>query len=305
MKRILVTGGAGFIGSHLVKKFLELNYHVLVIDDLSFGKRDLLPLFDEKLEFVKGNITDKAVLANALKKFKPEIVVHLAAVHFVPYCIDHPVRTSEVNIVGTRNLLECCRKVRPEVLFFASSAAVYPISDEVSDENSSVGPIDIYGLTKVVGEDLARLFYRESEVKTIVARLFNVYGPNETNPHVIPEIVGQLKSGSREIELGNLSPKRDYVHVQDVVDAIMALLEKSKRRFDIFNVGSGREYSVSEIIEQCKQVIGEELGIRQSKNRMRKSERMHLLADITKIQQATGWSPKIGLGDGLQGLLMS
>ena len=305
MKRILLTGGAGFIGSHLVKKFLGLSYRVLVIDDLSFGKRDLLPLFDAKLEFVKGDITDKVLLANILEKFRPEIIVHLAAVHFIPYCINHPARTSEVNIMGTRNLLEYCRKVRPEVLFFASSAAVYPISAEANDENTPVGPTDIYGLTKVVGEDLARLLCRETGVRTIVARLFNVYGANETNPHVIPEIVDQVKSGSREIELGNLSPKRDYVHVQDVVDAIMALLEKSERRFDIFNVGSGRDYSVSEIIEQCKQVIGEELGIRQSKNRIRKSERMHLLADITKIQEATGWSPKIGLRDGLQELLMS
>jgi len=305
MKRILVTGGAGFIGSHLVNRFLELNYRVLIIDNLFTGKKDCLSLFSKNLEFVKGNITDKVLLANILEKFRPEIIVHFAAIHFVPYCIDHPARTSEVNIVGTRNLLEYCRKVRPEVLFFASSAAVYPISDKASGENSPVDPVDIYGLTKVVGEDLARLFYRETGVKTIVARLFNVYGPDETNPHVIPEIVGQLKSGSREIELGNLSPKRDYVHVQDVVDAIMALLEKSEEGFDIFNIGSGREYSVSEIIEQCKRIIGEELGIRQSKNRTRKSERMHLLADITKIQEATGWSPKMGLRDGLHGLLMS
>lgn len=114
------------------------------------------------------------------------------------------MKTIKVNVMGTRNLLECCRKIRPEVLFFTSSAAVCPVRDEPLSEDVPVGPIDICGLTKVIGEDLTTLFHLETGVRTIIARFFNVYGPNDTNPHVIPEITRQLKSGSREVELGNL-----------------------------------------------------------------------------------------------------
>lgn len=303
MKRILMTGGAGFIGSHLTKKLLELNYYVLVIDNLSTGKKDYLPLFSGNLEFVKADITDKVLLANILEKFNPEIVIHLAAIHFIPYCNEHPVKVSEVNIMGTRNLLKCCRKVKPDIFLFASSAAVYPIRDGANSEDSPVGPINIYSLTKVVGEDITKLFHLETGIRTIVVRLFNVYGPTETNPHVIPEIVTQLRSGGREIELGNLSPKRDYIHVLDVVSAIIALLEQFNNGFDIFNIGCEREYSVSEIIEECTQIIGEEIKIRQTKDRIRRSERAHLLANISKIKEATNWSPNIDLREGLRELL--
>lgn len=303
MRRILVTGGAGFIGSHLVKQLLESNYHVLVIDDLSVGKIDLLPSFSEKFDFVKADINDKLVLANTMEKFKPEVVIHLAAIHFIPYCNEHPMRASEVNIMGTRNLLECCRKVRPDILFFTSSSAVYPIRDGANAENSPIGPTDIYGITKVIGEDLVSLFHWETGTKTIVGRFFNVYGPNETNPHVIPEVIDQLSSGRREIELGNLSPKRDYIHVLDIVSAIIALLEQFNGKFDIFNIGCGREYSVGEIVEECAQIIGQEIKIRQTKARIRTSERMHLLASIRKIQEVTNWSPKKEIREGLRGLL--
>lgn len=303
MKRILVTGGAGFIGSHLVKRLLELNHYVLAIDDLSFGKEELLPLPNDKLKFVNGDITDKLMLTSTLEKFEPEIVIHLAAIHFIPYCNEHPVRASEVNIMGTRNLLECCRKVRPDILFFTSSAAVYSIRDGANTENSLIGSTDIYGLTKVIGEDLVRLFHWETGVKTIIGRFFNVYGPDETNPHVVPEIVKQLRWGKREIELGNLSPKRDYIHVRDVADAVIALLEQISGKFDIFNIGCGREYSVKEIVELCAQIIGQEIEIRQTEARIRGNERMHLLADIRKIQEATNWSPKIKIREGLRELL--
>lgn len=226
MQRILVTGGAGFIGSHLVPRLLEAGHHVLTIDNLSFGKMTYLPLTSDTFEFVKSDITDKVILAKILKKFEPQIVIHLAAIHYIPYCNAHPVKTTEINIMGTRILFEFCRKIELDLLFFASTAAVYPIRDVANSENSQLGPIDIYGYTKVIGEDLAKLFYLETNIKTIIGRLFNVYGPNETNPHLIPEIIDQLKSGKREVHLGNLEPKRDYIHVEDVVTSIITLINR-------------------------------------------------------------------------------
>jgi len=167
-----------------------------------------------------------------------------------------------------------------------------------------VGPIDICGLTKVIGEDLTTLFHLETGVRTIIARFFNVYGPNDTNPHVIPEITRQLKSGSREVELGNLLPKRDFIYIQDVIDAVLRLLERFDGEFDIFNIGSGREHSVSDIVEFCSQILGEEIRVRQAKERIRRVERLHLLANIKIIQKAIGWSPKIDLREGLKKLLL-
>ena len=276
-----------------------------MVDDLSFGKKEFLPLSNEKLEFQKCDITDKAALANVLEKFKPEISVHLAAIHFIPYCNEHPMRTSEVNIMGTRNLLECCRKVKPDILFFASSAAVYPIRDGANKEDSSLGPTDIYGLTKVIGEDLTKLFHKETGIKTLIGRLFNVYGPNETNPHVIPEIVNQLKSGKRKISLGNLEPKRDYIHVEDAVTAIITLINEFEGKFDVFNIGSGKEYSVKQVVQYAQEALDEKIEIVQDKDRMRKSDRLHLLADISKIQAEVGWKPQWTLKKSLKELIKS
>lgn len=303
MKRILVTGGAGFIGSQLVWKLSELNNHVLVIDDLSVGKIKLLPSFNKEIQFLKCDITDKTILANVLEKFKPEIVVHLAAIHFIPYCNKYPWRTLKVNVMGTRNLFEWCFNVKPDILFFASSAAVYPISNKANSENFSVSPPDIYGLTKVIGEDIAKLFHRETGIRTIVGRFFNVFGSNETNPHLIPEIINQVRLGKRKISLGNLEPKRDYIHVKDVVAAITTLLNKFQGGFDIFNIGSGKEYSVKQVIQYIQESLGEKIEIVQDKNRMRKSDRLHLLADISKIQAKTNWKPQWTLQEGIKELI--
>ncbi|OGW16633.1 MAG: hypothetical protein A3G93_16530 [Nitrospinae bacterium RIFCSPLOWO2_12_FULL_45_22] len=303
MKRILVTGGAGFIGSHLVKALVKSNHNVLVVDDLSFGKKEFLPL-NGSLKFVQLDITNKILLEEIFLQFKPEIVVHLAAIHFIPYCNAHPVETSKVNIIGTRNILDICRNTIPEMVLYASTAAVYPIRDEANDEESEVNPIDIYGITKLAGEDLCKLFYNETGINTVVMRFFNAYGPNETNAHVIPEIVRQLKSGKRKIELGNLAPKRDYIHVKDKAKAIMALMEKVKNGYQVVNIGSGNEYSVSEILRYCEEILKENIEVVSTKERTRKMERKHLLANINKIKNLTGWSPRVEFKAGLRDLLL-
>ena len=197
MKTILVTGGAGFIGSHLVKRFIRNTNRVIIVDDLSTGKKEHFSTIKNNLEFERADVTDKDHLLKVFQRFNPNIVIHLAAIHFIPYCDKNPTRTCEVNIIGTRNVFECCKRISPEVVFFSSSASVYPIRDEANRENSEINPIDIYGLTKLVGEDIARLYHLETSVKTIISRLYNVYGSNETNPHLIPVIIDQLTSGKK------------------------------------------------------------------------------------------------------------
>jgi UDP-glucose 4-epimerase len=197
--------------------------------------------------------------------------------------------------MGTKNLLEVCNNA--EWFLFASSAAVYPPVSEPLTEDM-YGPIDIYGKTKLIGEDLVRLYRKNN---AIIARIFNVYGPNDTNPHVIPEIINQVKRGRRKIELGNLGPKRDYIHVNDICEAIIALLKHGKS--GIYNIGTGKEYSVKDIVDLVSKILGKELQVVQVKERIRKVERMHLLADINKIYDETGWKPEIELKEGLKRLI--
>jgi len=290
-KKVIVTGGAGFIGSHLCRCLLEQEANVLVIDNLFMGKRELLP---DGVMFERMDICLKEV-AKVIRDFKPEIVIHLAAIHYIPYCNSNPEKTFEVNVMGTRNLLEACSNA--EWFLFASSAAVYPpVSGPLTED--MYGPIDIYGKTKLIGEDLVRLYRKNN---AIIARIFNVYGPNDTNPHVIPEIISQVKRGRRKIEIGNLSPKRDYIHVNDVCEAILALLKHEKS--GVYNIGTGKEHSVKDIVDLVSEILQKKLQVVQVKERIRKVERMHLLADINRIQNETGWKPKIELKEGLKVLI--
>jgi UDP-glucose 4-epimerase len=303
LTRTLVTGGAGFIGSHLVKRLISLNHDVLVIDNLSFGKRESIPPIRGNPGFVDSDIADRKFLTELMDGFRPEIVIHLAAIHFIPYCNKNPVKAVETNILGTRYLLEACKSSKPDTFVFASSAAIYGISDSKLSEDDSPDPNDIYGFSKLTGEDLCRLFNLETGVRTIIGRLSNVYGPGETNAHVIPEIIKQLIEGKVEIELGNIEPKRDFVNVKDVAEAFIALVDDFKGNFGIFNVGSGKEYSVREILEICERIIGKEIRAKSTKSRIRKTDRMHLLTDIDRITKETSWRPVVDIEDGLRELL--
>lgn len=303
IERVLVTGGAGFIGAHLTQMLLCVGSEVMVIDNLSFGRVESLPPNHPRLTFLGCDIRDGISLERVCQAFRPDGVIHLAALHFIPYCNAHPLEAAQVNIVGSRNLLRCCEIVRPDVFFFASSAAVYAVGDEANAEDSLLEPTDIYGITKMAGEDLTKLLLHENGMRMVIGRLFNVYGPGETNPHVIPEIVEQLKSGKRQLQLGNIEPRRDFIHVTDVAKAICLLMEKFAGRCETFNIGSGYEYSIAQIVGFCEEIIGERITIEQCADRIRGVERMHLLADVSKIERTTGWRPEMDIKRGLAELL--
>lgn len=297
---ILVTGGAGFIGSHLVGQLAETGANVLVVDNCVGGAESLVPA-DVRFETV--DIRD-ARFVDLVDAFDPSSIVHLAAHHYIPYCNAHPEETFRVNVMGTRNLLAAARDLSDlETMVFASSAAVYPPRQGANDEASDTGPTDIYGETKLVGEDLMRLFQQETNTATVTARLFNVYGPNETNAHLIPTIVQQVRRGDRRIELGNLTPKRDFVHVSDVTRALTTLLTEFEDGYATYNVGTGTEYSVREVVEKTSDALGEDIDIVQAEDRVRESERPQLKADISRIQADFGWAPEVDLVAGLRGLL--
>lgn len=302
--KILVTGGAGFIGSAIVPVLKKEGHEVYVLDNLSFGNRDFIDVPED--HFSLADIRDYKTVAKVLALINPDVVVHLAAIHFIPYCNQHPFEAADTNIRGTMNVLDSC-KLLPQLkkVFFASTAAVYPIFDEPLNETHELLPLDIYGLSKLTGEYLCKKFFHETGMPTVICRFFNAFGPNETNPHLIPEIERQLKSGCRTIKLGNLTPKRDYIHTYDMASAISRLLKLNDPGYNIFNLGRGIEYSVIEIVEAFERYLNQKINIEVDPARVRKVEREHLVADVSKLKTTVGWEPEWGIDDGIKNLVES
>ncbi|MCE9556469.1 MAG: GDP-mannose 4,6-dehydratase [Planctomycetes bacterium] len=301
---LLVTGGAGFVGNCVVRTLLERcpKARIVVLDNLFNGKRSYLPQSDQ-LHLAQCDLTNAADVMRVVAESRPEVVIHLAALHYIPYCNQHPAETLQVNVVGTQHLLEACRQHQPQKIVIASSAAVYPIRDVANREDSATGPTDIYGLTKWINESQLQLFAEQVEgTHCAAARMFNVIGPRETNPHVLPEIVRQVLAGETSIQLGNVKPKRDYVFVSDVANALITIAFGNEHSYRVFNVGTGEEYSVEELVALIRRISGRTIEIKVAQDRVRKQERMHLLCDRTRIEQELNWRPQFNVESGLAAL---
>ena len=297
--KILITGGAGFIGSSIISELQASGHLLYVIDNLSFGKRELANVSDSF--FSKVDIRDKEKIELIFEEFKPDCLLHLAAIHFIPYCNKNPKETIEVNMQATLNLLNIAKKYKKlKGVFLASTAAVYPIHDEAINESLAPEPVDIYGISKLMCEHLIHEFYLETSINCTIFRFFNAFGPNETNPHLIPEIFNQIKNGNRVIKLGNLEPKRDFIHTHDMSKAVRGLIENPVKGYDIFNLGRGIEYSVEDVVKAFEKAIQSSITIEQDISRMRKTDRMHLLADVTKLKNYLNWEPKQSLESGIK-----
>ncbi len=297
---ILVTGGAGFIGSHLVDRLSAAGHRVSVIDDLSRGRREWI---HPDAELHEADIRDSAALRRAVTAVAPEVVVHLAAMHFIPAVEGAPELAHDVNVNGTRSLLDAVMEQAPKLLLLASTAAVYPDSRGPIEETCPPAPIDVYGETKLAAERLVGEFARQVGTRCVIARVFNVIGPRETNLHVVPELIGQLRSGARTIRLGDLRPRRDYTDVRDVAAAFHALVDHSSGGAGIVNVGSGRSWSVGELVDACERVLGRSVNVETEEARVRTRDRAELVADPRLLQEVTGWRPLWQLQETLADLL--
>jgi UDP-glucose 4-epimerase len=297
---VLVTGGAGFIGSHLTERLADRGADLVVVDDLFAGRREYVP---DEATFYEQDIRSNE-FAETVRDEAPDAIVHLAAIHHIPYCNANPEEAFEVNTMGTRTLLDAARDVEGlEHVTFASTAAVYEPAEGPHRETDGLWPIDIYGRTKLVSEDLLEKFATETGVPSASARLFNVYGTNETNQHLIPAILDQLRDGSREIELGNLAPARDFIHVTDVAAAFVALLDEFDDDYRAYNVGTGTEHTVREVVEHTAEALGEPIEITQDRERVRESDRPHLRPSVDRIERELGWSADVEFTEGLRDLL--
>ncbi|MBO0681405.1 NAD(P)-dependent oxidoreductase [Mycolicibacterium sp. S2-37] len=296
--RVVVTGGVGFVGKELVQQ-LSTQADVVVADLLRYGEPgEWLKAHD----FRRVDIRDPQAIGALIADVRPDVVVHLAAIHYIPECDADPVNAVATNVAGTVNTLAACPEGTRFV--FASSGAVYQPDEAPHREyESTLGPADIYGITKLQGEDYVRAFSRNRGLPSVIVRLFNVIGPGETNPHLLPAIVTQLQNGVDTIELGNTWPKRDYIDVLDAAGGFAAAaLGTNPHGLDcaVVNLGSGQQYSVDEMLARMRAVLGVTLDVRQDPRRMRAVDRPFLGADITRIRELFGWSPAHSLDETLQ-----
>lgn len=296
---VLVTGGTGFIGIAACRSLRSRGYAVVAYDDLSRGRRNRLP---DDVRMVVGDIRDSARFGEALTAAQPQCVVHLAAMHFIPDCVARPRETIDVNVEGTRRVLKRCRAGGVKHVIFASSGAVYAPTDEACVEDTTpLGPLEVYGESKLQGERLIEAFHAETGIATTTLRLFNGIGRDETNPHVVPHIFESLQT-SDAIRLGNIAPRRDYIDTRDIGEAIVSVVSRSSGH-QVFNVGTGIAYAVADILDRLERILGHALTVVQDASRFRAAERMVLAADISRIRSAIGWSPRLSLDDTLRDLV--
>ncbi len=303
--RVLVTGGAGFIGSHLVDRLVKDGYDVRVLDDLSSGKVENLSgyLSSGKVDFVEGDIRDSAVVGECLSGV--DAVVHLAALISVPFSVEHPDLTFDVNASGTLNMLRSSAKLGVDKFVFASSCAVYgdpkflPVS-----EDSEVFPISPYAESKLLGERFCFGFGDRRLLRTVVLRFFNVYGPRQGLSEysgVITRFFDRCRRGLPLVVYGDGSQTRDFVCVFDVVEAIVSCVKKSAADRGVFNVGSGVATSVKELAKVVLDLTGANCGVRYEAPRA--GDIKDSYADISKVKKVLGFEPRFSLRDGLRTLL--
>ncbi len=298
----LVTGGRGFIGNELVRQLKGEGKAVAVLDD---GSRVAPQIEDlQTVPLYQVDIVDHRQVMSLLQELKPRVVFHLAAIHFIPECNASPERTLRVNVEATLGLLRACSSSGVEHMMFASSGAVYADSAEPLSESSPVRPVDIYGWTKLQAEQLCRWHAETEGLRVTACRVFNNYGPRETNAHIIPEIITQLRKGNT-LHLGNVTPRRDYVHTSDTARAFRLLADQDlgPETFRVVNVASGQDASVEELIQIISQRLDREIAIVRDPSRFRKADKEVQVADISLLKSLTGWSRPVEFHDGLRDLL--
>lgn len=300
--RALVAGGAGFIGSHLVDRLVELGHDVIVLDDFSSGKEANLAK-QRKVNVVvhRGSIIEPLddVFADT-----PDVVFHLAALPRVQFSIQKPVETHTVNVDGTLNLLEACRRHGVKRFVFSSSSSVYGDQDRLPlTEDMTPNPMSPYALQKLVGEHYCRLYHRLYGLETVSLRYFNVFGPRQDPAGdyacLIPKFIAIIARDDVPTINGDGEQTRDFTAVSDVVTANIAAATTTREGCfgEAFNVGAGRKLSVNEVTKAIMEIVDRDVIPRHGPPVVEPRETM---ADVSKIQQLLDWQPKAKFEDALR-----
>jgi UDP-glucose 4-epimerase len=301
--RIVVTGGAGFIGKHLLDWLVANGHDVLAIDDFSRGKPEHIPA---RVSTQIADLTQisAADLARQFDVFGAEGVVHLAAVHFIPECMRNPERTFAINTRSTHTLVEAVQLGGVQRVVLASTLDVYPAEDRIHREDDSPGPSNIYGLTKMLGEQLLEYAVRVGACQSGVAlRLANVYGPNETNPHVIPDILKRIVGrDAPSVVMGYLGAARDFVYVKDIARAFGLAVTRGPVGFHALNAGTGQAVSVRTVVRMLQDLLGDNRPVHEDAAAFRKFDRVSLTPSVDAIERVLGWHAETRIADGLRAM---
>jgi UDP-glucose 4-epimerase len=307
--RWVVTGAAGFLGSQLVDELLLRGQMVLALDNLEWGRVENIQRHSRQssFRFAQIDIRDFGNLTAVLSDFGPDCVAHLAALHYIPAAMADPVSTVAINVLGTQAVLTAALVAGATRIWFASTGDVYGPSEEAHLETEIPRPFNIYGLTKLQSEQLIEIAAQSHpECNFVIGRLFNLYGPGETNPHLIPEIMRQLaEKADAPLKLGNLWPRRDLTPVRDAARAIVDMLLRSRPGVTIANVGTGHAHSIDEVLGILRRLTGAELRVEIDPRKVRSVERSCLQANIDRLSKMIGWGPHSDLTRGLSELVAS
>lgn len=300
MATCLVTGGAGFIGSHLVERLVEIGDDVVVLDDLSTGKPDNLQWVANKIDFVKGDVRDLELVKRAAKGV--DFVFHQAAMRSVPLSVINPAAFNEVNVSGTLNVLVAAREAKVKRFIFASSSSVYGDSGPLKKENMETQPVSPYAVSKVAGELYCSVFTNLYKVETVVLRYFNVFGPRQDPESqyaaVIPAFISKILANEQPVVYGDGLQSRDFTFVENVITANIKAAESKGAAGKVFNIACGKRYTLLEILDRINSLLGK--GIRPKFLPPREGDVRHTLADIDLAKQYLGTSSLVEFEEGLK-----
>ncbi|GAA0249490.1 NAD-dependent epimerase/dehydratase family protein [Haladaptatus pallidirubidus] len=291
---VLVTGGSGFIGRHVLKELESAGYSITALTHSSS-----LPDYPEitTAETVSGDITRLETLP-AFDSY--DIVVHLAGIVSVDESLRNPKQTYDVNTTGTVNIFERSREGNVDVVVYISSAAVYGIPEQLPiSETHPVDALHPYAASKLMGEQIAKATSNAYELDISVIRPFTTYGAGQQSDNLIPEVISQLQEGVSVLELGNLSPTRDFVHVRDVASAIRTIIDSNQATMDVYNVGSEQEVTVRKVVEYIQELMDSDAEVKSSDKRDKKVEIPRMVSDCSRLKNL-GWQPTVNLESGLK-----
>ena len=299
--RYLVTGGAGFIGSHIVRRLVSDGTVVRVVDNLSTGHAAQLKDLQHSIEFIEADLADNRVSDSVVEGV--DCVLHQAAIPSVQRSIKDPLSTNRANVSATLNLLESCRKVGVRRFVYAASSSAYGDTEVLpKTEAMSPNPLSPYALQKLVGERYCKLYYDLYGLETVSLRYFNVFGPDQDPSSeysaVIPKFINKLLANEPLTVYGDGEQSRDFTYVENVVDANVLALNVAEACGGVYNVGCGERISLNGLISLLQEIIGVKASPTYAEAKV--GDIRHSLADITLARRRLGYEPKIMVKEGLR-----